>query len=151
MLDDLAGHRVGHAFLLMPLALLEAAQGNFAEARRHLATGRGILEELGRRVDLGIALNMAAEVEHLAGDPAAGELAAREALDIFRAAGVARNRAVRSGRAGAPRCSGPEDSTNPSAGRKKPATRTPASGEPCSRRSCLGAESTEPPNDSRKT
>jgi predicted ATPase/class 3 adenylate cyclase/Flp pilus assembly protein TadD len=64
------------------LAQVLGRQGRFDEARRHVTQGLQHLEQVTDRFSLGIVLCHHAEVEHLAGDPAAAHDAAARARSI---------------------------------------------------------------------
>jgi predicted ATPase len=69
---EVEGNLVATADVLQPLAGLHAMEGRFEEARRLLAESAAAFEELGRSLSTAVS-HHAAEVEMLAGDPAAAE------------------------------------------------------------------------------
>jgi hypothetical protein len=71
----LAEHDVAGA-----IALLRARRGDHDEARAAIANSVAVLEELGAAADLAVALHRAAEIELLAGQPAAADPLMRRAM-----------------------------------------------------------------------
>ena len=83
LLDDVRGNLRAEGFVLGYLALLHCHVGDFSLARETIRRGRATVERSGAMVwteDLAVE---AADIERLAGDPAAAE---REVRDVFRQA-----------------------------------------------------------------
>lgn len=80
--------RWSSASVQLGLALCLAMQGHTRAAREHVNTAQAIVEDLGLRFHLAayVAL-IRAQVEMLAGDPAAAELALRPSIDFLEASG----------------------------------------------------------------
>ena len=87
ILESAADDRTVQAIVLTCRASLCALQRRFDEARRDLATGRDLLQELGAMLDwAGTAAN-GANLHLLAGDPLAAEDLLREALEALQEMG----------------------------------------------------------------
>ncbi len=79
--DQVAADRQAQALVLSSLALLEAMQKQFDDARAHARQARALLEELGLRVAAASIAMDAGRVELLAGDPVAAERELRRGYD----------------------------------------------------------------------
>jgi tetratricopeptide (TPR) repeat protein len=80
ILEEAAPDRTQQAIVSTWLAILEAMRGNFERARSLCAESRAALEELGQKLRAAALEGCVAEIELLAGDPAAAELLFRSAL-----------------------------------------------------------------------
>jgi len=88
LLHDLRGEEQAEAHLLLPLSLLYAYAGRFAEARAALARCRSLLTAAGARLALARTADAAGHIELAAGDPAAAERCWREGYEAFSAMGA---------------------------------------------------------------
>ena len=82
-LERARGNPAVESTFLVSLAGLSAMSGRFDEARSLLARGRTIAEELGFKLWFAGFSLISADVELLAGDPAAGERELREGYDVL--------------------------------------------------------------------
>ena len=87
LLQEASGKEPAEAHLLMPLSLLYAYTGRFADARAALARSRSLLTACGARLALARSADPAGHIELAAGDPAAAERCWREGYEAFRAMG----------------------------------------------------------------
>jgi predicted ATPase/DNA-binding XRE family transcriptional regulator len=87
LLQEASGEQSAEAHLLMPLSLLYAYTGRFADARAALARCRSLLTAAGARLALARSADPAGHIELAAGDPAAAERCWREGYEAFRAMG----------------------------------------------------------------
>ena len=74
----------------MPLSLLYAYAGRFADARAALVRGRSTYVEFGARIEWALGGVAAGEIELIAAEPAAAERCLSEAYEVFRATGERR-------------------------------------------------------------
>jgi class 3 adenylate cyclase/tetratricopeptide (TPR) repeat protein len=81
LLAEAEANRPLRANVLTALASLHALRGDFDGARQHQAVATGIYRELGHPMLLAGLAEIAAEIERLAGNPAAAETELRGALD----------------------------------------------------------------------
>jgi predicted ATPase/DNA-binding SARP family transcriptional activator len=87
LLHDLRGEQQAEAHLLLPLSLVYAYAGRFAEARAALARCRSLLTAAGARLALAGSTYPAGHIELAAGDPAAAERCWRDGYEAYRAMG----------------------------------------------------------------
>jgi tetratricopeptide (TPR) repeat protein len=87
LLQDVRGEGPAEAHVLMPLSVLYAHAGRFAEARAASARCRSLLTAAAARLALARTTYAAGEIELTAGDPAAAERCWREGHEAFRAMG----------------------------------------------------------------
>ena len=87
VLHDLRGEGPAEARPLLPLSLLYAYAGRFAEARAALARSRSLLTAAGARLALARSTYAAGQIELAAGDPAAAERCWRDGYEALRAMG----------------------------------------------------------------
>ncbi|CAN5642583.1 hypothetical protein BH24ACT26_BH24ACT26_10590 [soil metagenome] len=92
-LERFRGNRVVEANCLRGLAMLEAMQGRFTEARRYLARTRELLSDLGLSLSAATSLTPGV-VEMLAGDAVAAEKAFRSSYEGLERAGERNIRAT---------------------------------------------------------
>ena len=85
--EQAAGNPALEIIALVFLALQEATQGSFEQARDHIGQGAGASRELGLRFWSTAAELFAAYVEMLSGDPVAAEQRARAASEVLREVG----------------------------------------------------------------
>jgi class 3 adenylate cyclase/tetratricopeptide (TPR) repeat protein len=88
LLSEADGRPATQANVLASLAELEAMLGRFEAARDAYARARAIYEELGLRMPLAGLTTIGAELELLAGDPAAAEAEARRGLAVVEGSGL---------------------------------------------------------------
>jgi hypothetical protein len=88
LLQGASGEQPAEAHLLMPLSLLYAYAGRFADARAAIARCQSLLTASGARLALARSAEPAGYIELAAGDPAAAEHCWREGYDAFRAMGA---------------------------------------------------------------
>jgi class 3 adenylate cyclase/tetratricopeptide (TPR) repeat protein len=87
---DVVGHaerRTDQAYALLSLALHVGMQGEFQAAQRYVDRASAIVEDLGLRVGVAQGRLVRAQVEMLAGDPAAAERALRPGIEILEVIG----------------------------------------------------------------
>jgi tetratricopeptide (TPR) repeat protein len=70
------------------IALADAAQGRFEDARGQIAASRSIYKDLGQRPDYGGTSHLEGEIELLAGDAEAAERVLREGFELLESIGV---------------------------------------------------------------
>ena len=87
MLDVHDGSSKQRALVTGQIAVLEAMQGNLADARRLLESARTLLGELGLTMWVAVITIEASDVEMLDDDPATAERELRQALGMFEAIG----------------------------------------------------------------
>jgi predicted ATPase/DNA-binding SARP family transcriptional activator len=90
LLQAAGGEPGAQAEILMPLSLLYAYAGRFADARAALVRGRSMYNEFGARIEWALGGIAAGRIELIAGDPAAAERCLSEAYEVFRATGERR-------------------------------------------------------------
>jgi tetratricopeptide (TPR) repeat protein len=90
LLQAAGGEPGAQAEILMPLSLLYAYAGRFADARAALVRGRSMYTEFGARIEWALGGVGAGQIELIAGDPAAAERCLIEAYEVFRATGERR-------------------------------------------------------------
>ena len=90
LLQAAGGEPGAQAEILMPLSLLYAYAGRFADARAALVRGRSMYTEFGARIEWALGGIGAGQIELTAGDPAAAERCLSEAYEVFRATGERR-------------------------------------------------------------
>jgi class 3 adenylate cyclase/tetratricopeptide (TPR) repeat protein len=81
------GNQLLRANMLYALAGLRALEGKLVEARRQLKEAVDIYRDLGLRISMAGLTQIAAQIERLAGDPAAAEAEIRSGLDALRGTG----------------------------------------------------------------
>ena len=87
LLQTADGEPWAEADILMPLSELYAYSGRFADARRAIARARSVYDSSGTKIRRAMGAHVAAEIELIAGDPAAAEQHLREAYKAYRAIG----------------------------------------------------------------
>ena len=87
LLQTADGEPWAEADILMPLSELYAYSGRFADARRAIARARSVYDSSGTKIRRAMGAHVAAEIELIAGDPAAAEQHLREAYEAYRAIG----------------------------------------------------------------
>jgi hypothetical protein len=87
LLQAADGDPWAEAGLFVPLSLLYAYAGRFAEARAAIARSQSMYAGSGAKLSLAESANAAGQVELIAGDPAAAERYWREGYEICRAMG----------------------------------------------------------------
>ena len=90
LLQAAGGEPGAQAEILMPLSLLYAYAGRFADARAALVRGRSRYIEFGARIEWALGGIAAGQIELIAGDPMAAERCLSEAYEVFRATGERR-------------------------------------------------------------
>ena len=90
LLQAAGGEPGAQAEILMPLSLLYAYAGRFADARAALVRGRSMYNEFGAKIEWALGGIAAGQIELIAGDPAAAERCLSEAYEVFRATGERR-------------------------------------------------------------
>ena len=90
LLQAAGGEPGAQAEILMPLSLLYAYAGRFADARAALVRGRSMYNEFGAKIEWALGGIAAGQIELVAGDPAAAERCLSEAYEVFRATGERR-------------------------------------------------------------
>jgi class 3 adenylate cyclase/tetratricopeptide (TPR) repeat protein len=69
------------------IALADAMQGRFEDARRRITASRAIYKDLGQRMDYGATSYLEGEIELLAGDAEAAERVLREGFELLESIG----------------------------------------------------------------
>jgi predicted ATPase/DNA-binding SARP family transcriptional activator len=87
LLQAASGEPWAEAYLLLPLSMLYAYVGRFADARAGLARSRSMFAGFGAKLALAYAAIPAGHIELAAGDAAAAERYLREGYEAFRAMG----------------------------------------------------------------
>jgi predicted ATPase/class 3 adenylate cyclase len=87
LLQTADGEPRAEADILMPLSILYAYSGRFADARRAIARTRSVYDSSGTKIRRAMAAHVAGEIELIAADPATAERHLREACEAYRAIG----------------------------------------------------------------
>jgi len=87
ILADSRGRLLVEAAGRAGIALTDALQGRFEDARGQVAAGRAISKDLGQRLDYGATSILEGEIELLAGDAEAAERVLREGFELLESIG----------------------------------------------------------------
>lgn len=91
LLQTANGEPWAEADILMPLSVIYAYAGRFADARTAIARARSVYAGSAAKVRRAVNASLAGDIERIAGDPAAAEHHLREAYGAFRAMGERQN------------------------------------------------------------
>jgi class 3 adenylate cyclase/tetratricopeptide (TPR) repeat protein len=87
LLQTADGEPWAEADLLMPLSMLYAYAGRFADAREALGRARSVFRRSEAKIRWALPADRAGKIELIAGDPAGAEQYLREAYEVYRATG----------------------------------------------------------------
>jgi class 3 adenylate cyclase/tetratricopeptide (TPR) repeat protein len=87
LLQTANGEPWAEADILMPLSVMYAYAGRFADARDAIARARSVHDHSGAKVKSAMCADGVGQIELIAGDPAAAEHHLREAYEAYRAMG----------------------------------------------------------------